>query len=184
MDFPRFSPDFRVFHTNSEFFARIPTAHIIDAKSVYDHLCSPGSTSTLSDKFVAIDVALIKDAMKTASTKARWAPSSLQLGDCLTKPSADSCDISRAVMMHGKYQLRSEEMALKMGQTERDRRRALAGANQEAAKKKMEEMKVDTKTTADADAGADAAGPRPQRLERRPAQAAGLGAAAPLRDAA
>ncbi len=76
-----------------------------------------------------MDVAIIKDALKAAGIRARWAPSCMQLGDCLTKASSDSCDTLRASLKRGTYQLHSEEMAMKMRSEEKERRKALGQEN-------------------------------------------------------
>jgi|OM-RGC.v1.028824204 hypothetical protein len=105
----------------------------LDAKSVYDHLISPASTGTLLDKFVAIDVAIVKDTMRTYGIRGRWAPSALQLGDGLTKMNAESCDTLRGVINLGKYQLKSETEALRLRAEERERRREIGENNQKGS---------------------------------------------------
>ncbi len=79
----------------------------------YDTLASPSSPGHLSDKQCAIDLVIIRDAVKRAGLTMRWAPSALQLADALTKASADCADTLRGVLRRGQYQLRSEEEALR-----------------------------------------------------------------------
>lgn len=104
---------------------------ILDAKSVYDPLGSPSSPGTLHDKFVSIDVAIIREACNDSGIAVRWTPSALQLGDCLTKSTADSCDTLRSVLRTSMYQISSEKQALADRAEERERRRMLGMKNQE-----------------------------------------------------
>lgn len=110
---------------------------VLDAKSVYDHLISPGSSGTLLDKLVAVDLAIVKQCLRDYGIKARWAPSSFQLGDCLTKASSDSCDTLRGVLQCGEYQLCDEKAFLDLRAKQRKLRKDRAKTNIENNEKKQ-----------------------------------------------
>ena len=110
---------------------------VLDAKSVYVRPRSPGSSFILRDKFPFIDVAIAKDAIRSAATIARWAPSAFQLADCLARASADSCDTLRGMLRRGAYRLQDEAEALKIRSAEKERRRIIVDKN----KARNEKMK-------------------------------------------
>jgi hypothetical protein len=111
---------------------------ILDAKSVWDHLTTLTSARSCQDKWVAADVAIIKQALAQAGGRARWAPSALQLADGLTKSEASAHDTLRSVLRSGRYRLADEAEALLERAVEKKRREDLgkARADDDARKKK------------------------------------------------
>ena len=105
---------------------RPPIIGITDCKSLYDAANTVSSPSKLEDKRVAIDLAIIRQAVDRTQMCIRWAPTELMLADSLTKDSADPADLLRAALHQGTYHLSPEAAVLaekKVQRAERARRR-------------------------------------------------------------
>ena len=61
-----------------------PQAHVIDAKSVFD-MVKKETFSSKQDKRVAIELAIVIEAMRRADAKIRWVPHFKMFCDSLTK---------------------------------------------------------------------------------------------------
>ena len=85
---------------------------------------APGSPSKVEDKRVAIDLAIIRQAMQRTGMSARWCPTELMAADALTKDAADPADLLRTMLSHGSYQLSSEAQVLALKKEQRERRSA------------------------------------------------------------
>lgn len=96
--FPSFSLESR-----SEFIKEFHIQAITDCKSIYDHLQTYSSPSSVSDKRVAIDLIIVKETMKRVWGTIRWAPTWLQLANALTKENADAMDVLRGAMTSNLY---------------------------------------------------------------------------------
>ena len=90
---------------------------ITDAKSVYDALTCPTSSSN-TDKRTTIDLAIIREYLRRHNGCIRWIDGNVQLADSLTK--FMTADFLRSVMQRGSYQLRAEYETLKLKQQARD----------------------------------------------------------------
>ena len=101
--------------------AKIPMSACTDCKSVYDKVVSPGQ-KTLEDQRAALDILIIKDALARCSVRLRWAPTDLQLADCLTKDSAGPSDRLRAAMRASRYAISLEADVLHRAAEERRKR--------------------------------------------------------------
>jgi hypothetical protein len=91
---------------------RTPIVGVTDCKSLYDAVWSVSSPSKLDDKRVAIDLAIIRQALERTKMSVRWCPTQLMLADSLTKDQADPADLLRAALHHGTYQLAPEASVL------------------------------------------------------------------------
>ena len=100
----------------------IPLIGITDCKSLYDAIHSVSSPSKVEDKRVAIDLAIIRQAVERTSMKVRWCPTELMLADSLTKDSADPADLLRAALQCGEYQLAPEASVLAQKKLQREAR--------------------------------------------------------------
>ena len=92
---------------------------ITDCKSVYDHLQAYASPRSVGDKRVAIDLVIVKEALKRMWGPIRWAPTWLQLADALTKENADAMDILRGAMKTTVYHLNNESVMLQSAAEQR-----------------------------------------------------------------
>ena len=97
-----------------------PLTGITDCKSLYDHLTS--SVCKVEDKRVAIDLAILKQAMHRTQLSVRWCPTELMIADGLTKDSMDPADLLRAALDVGEYQLNKEASILAMKKEQREQR--------------------------------------------------------------
>ena len=96
---------------------------IVDAKSLYDHLISLSSPSSVEDKRCGFDLVISRQCMQRLGATIRWAPTNRQLADALTKDSADPVDLLRSCMRSGEYQLSPEHVILERAAAERSRRK-------------------------------------------------------------
>ena len=85
---------------------------ITDCKSLYDAANTVASPSKLEDKRVAVDLAIIRQAVERTQMNIRWAPTELMLADSLTKDLADPADLLRAALHQGMYHLSQEAAVL------------------------------------------------------------------------
>ena len=58
---------------------------VVDAKSLYDHLISLSSPSSVEDKRCVFDLVISRQCMQRLGATIRWAPTNRQLADALTK---------------------------------------------------------------------------------------------------
>ena len=100
----------------------IPLVGITDCKSLYDAIHCMSSPSKVEDKRVAIDLAIIRQAVKRTGMKVRWCPTELMLAASPTKDSADPADLLRAALQCGEYQLAPEASVLAQKKLQREAR--------------------------------------------------------------
>ena len=115
--FPDFTPKDR-----KQWLMKIPSLAVTDCKSVYDHVTGDGSAGTVSEKRTAIDLVIIRESLVDSGTTLRWASTSLQLADGLTKDSSEPMDRLRGALKVGLYQLHEEDEVLRQTRYERQRR--------------------------------------------------------------
>ena len=101
---------------------RLGSCLVVDCKSLYDHVIREGAAGTLADKTGALDVVVLKQHLQRLGLPCRWAPTTAQLADCLTKSDADAMDHLRATMRSGRYQLSDEDATMKARAEEKERR--------------------------------------------------------------
>ena len=90
-----------------------PPVCVTDCKSLYDHLLTVGSPTTLQDKRSAIDVLVIRESLKKTGCVKRWAPTGLQLADGLTKDKGEAVfECLRRSLRSGSYMLRNEKQVM------------------------------------------------------------------------
>lgn len=118
-----------------QWYPKLTTAHVLDAKSCYDHLKTNGPIGNLTDKRAALDLLQVKEAVKRLKTAIRWAPGSRQLSDVLTKDQGSAADTWRAHLLSQTYQLADEDVALEMRAKAKEARLARGKARKEAAEK-------------------------------------------------
>ena len=109
-------PDFDVAQ-RSVFLRHFQIQCIVDAKSLYDHLISLSSPSSVEDKRCGFDLVISRQCIQRLGATIRWAPTNRQLADALTKDSADPVDLLRSCMRSGEYQLSPERSRRKQRQT-------------------------------------------------------------------
>ena len=72
------------------FVERRPLVYVTDARSVYDHLAKDAlSTSTGTDKRMAIEGALLRETVKRPGASVRWIDGVQNIADVLTKANVD-----------------------------------------------------------------------------------------------
>ena len=100
-----------------------PPVLATDCKSLYDHLISPSSPTSIDDRRTSIDVVIIRESLKVTGGSIRWLPTNRMLADGLTKDKLDPIDLLRACIRKGTYQISPEELVLEQQAEERTRRR-------------------------------------------------------------
>eukprot|EP00974_Lingulodinium_polyedra_P014574 1411066-Lingulodinium_polyedra.AAC.1 len=102
---------------------RLPVATITDSKGGYDHLQNPmpGASSDLRS---AIDVAIVRDALKRPGMELRWVEGTQQLTDPLTKRNGEG-DLLRSALRLGEHAIVEEAVTLQRRLEERGRRLAM-----------------------------------------------------------
>eukprot|EP00435_Cladocopium_sp_Y103_P041079 s1210_g11.t1 len=95
---------------------------ITDCKSLYDHLHSPSSPTSIEDRRTSIDVVIIRESIRLLQAHVRWVPTNRMLADGLTKDSGGPIDLLRACIKRSKYQISPENTVLEYQALERDRR--------------------------------------------------------------
>ena len=103
--FPNFDVDQR-----STFLRHFRLQCVGDAKSLYDHLVSLSSPSSVEDKRCGFDLVISRQNMQRLGATIRWAPTNRQLADALTKDAADPVGFWRSCMRGGEYQLSPEHI--------------------------------------------------------------------------
>ena len=101
---------------------RVPVVGITDCKSLFDAVWSVSAPSKLDDKRVAIDLAIIRQALERTKMSVRWCPTQLMLADSLTKDQADPADLLRAALHLGSCQLAPEASVLAQKKQQREAR--------------------------------------------------------------
>ena len=125
-------PDFDV-TKRSLFLRHFQIQCIVDAKSLYDHLISLSSPSSVEDKRCGFDLVISRQCMQRLGATIRWAPTNRQLADALTKDSADPVDLLRSCMRSGEYQLSPEHVILERAAAERSRRKQRQASSQSSS---------------------------------------------------
>ena len=105
----------------------------VDAKSLYDHLISLSSPSSVEDKRCGFDLVISRQCMQRLGATIRWAPTNRQLADALTKDSADPVDLLRSCMRSDEYQLSPEHIILERAAAERCRRKQRQTSSQSSS---------------------------------------------------
>ena len=95
---------------------------VTDCKSLFDHLHSPSSPTSIEDRRTSIDVIIIRESVKLMQAFVRWVPTNRMLADALTKDSGPPTDLLRACIRRSRYQISPEETVLEYQALERDRR--------------------------------------------------------------
>jgi hypothetical protein len=99
-----FFSDFSL-QNRGEFLRRFKVQAIVDCKSIYDHLQQFASPGRVSDKRVAIDLIIVKEALQRIQGVIRWCPTWLQLADALTKENPEAMDVLRGAIVSQSYHL-------------------------------------------------------------------------------
>ena len=83
---------------------------IVNVKSLYDHLVSLSSPSSVEEKRCGFDLVISRRCMQRLVATIRWVPTNRQLADALTKDAADPVDLLRSCMRSGEHQLSPEHI--------------------------------------------------------------------------
>ena len=93
-----------------------------DCKSLFDHLVSPSSPTSIDDRRTSIDVVIIRESLKALQGHIRWLPTDRMIADGLTKDKIDPADLLRSCIRAGKYQISPEATVLARQAAERELR--------------------------------------------------------------
>eukprot|EP00435_Cladocopium_sp_Y103_P069678 s26_g33.t1 len=96
-------------HDVDEILQRRSPIGMTDCQSLYDDLITLGSGGTLDDKRVAIDVAVIRQSIRSR-LQPRWVPTDRMVADGLTKDKGEPLDLLRSVFRSARYQLADEQL--------------------------------------------------------------------------
>eukprot|EP00435_Cladocopium_sp_Y103_P020594 s2229_g5.t1 len=99
-----------------------PPVVVTDCKSLFDHLISVSSPTSVEDRRTSIDIVILRQSISRLCASIRWVPTNRMLADSLTKSAGDPTDLLRACIRNAKYQISAEETVLKMQAEERQRR--------------------------------------------------------------
>ena len=106
------------------FLQRFQIQAIVDCKSIYDHLQQFASPGSVSDKRVAIDLIIVKEALQRIKGVIRWCPTWLQLADALTKENPEAMDVLRGAIVSKSYHLHAESSVMEAAADQRQKRLA------------------------------------------------------------
>ena len=95
----------------------------MDPKSLYDHLISLSSHSSVEDKHWGFDLVVARQCLSRVRATIRWAPTDKQLADALTKVCVTTMDMLRSCLKQGECQLSPEQTMLQRAADEGDRRK-------------------------------------------------------------
>ena len=95
---------------------------VTDCKSLYDHLHSPSSPTSIEDRRTSIDVVIIRESCKTMQAFVRWVPTNRMLADAFTKDLGDPIDLLRSCIKCSEYQISPEETVLERQAEEKQQR--------------------------------------------------------------
>ena len=98
---------------------------ITDCKSLFDHLISVSSPTSVDDRRTSIDVVILRQSLQRTGASIRWVPTDRMIADSLTKDAGDPTDLLRACIREGTYQISPEETVLQLQAQEKQRRLAL-----------------------------------------------------------
>eukprot|EP00435_Cladocopium_sp_Y103_P026818 s1587_g6.t1 len=85
---------------------------VTDCKSLYDHLHSPSSPTSIDDRRTSIDVVIIRESCKAMRAYIRWVPTGWMLADAFTKDAGDPMDLLRSCLKCCQYQISDESTVL------------------------------------------------------------------------
>ena len=94
----------------------------IDCKSLFDHLMSPSAPTAIEDRRTTIDVAIIRESLRSMMAHLRWVPTDRMLADALTKDQGDPLDLLRSCIKSSQYQISPEDHVLQLQSQERQER--------------------------------------------------------------
>ena len=83
-------------------------------------MAKPDAPTGIDDKRCAIDMAIIRECLRRMEVTLYWGPTSLILGDALTKDNADATDLMRACVRASTDQLADESSTLQRAREERE----------------------------------------------------------------
>ena len=90
---------------------------VSDSKSLYDNMIREQFTAT--EKRSALEIAVIRDSMRSMQAQARWVPHELNCSDCLTKKKGNASALLQ-LLQKGTYKLVVTEDELKRRKEERE----------------------------------------------------------------
>ena len=88
-----------------------PTAMVVDAKGLFDHLARPSATAGSHERRTLVDIKVMTHSVKIVNGKIRWVPGEIMASDALTKRLGNGA-LLRHVMVTGTYGI--SEKAMKM----------------------------------------------------------------------
>ena len=109
-----------------------PPVLATDCKSLFDHLVSPSSPTSIDNRRTSIDVVIIRESLKALQGNIRWLPTDRMIADGLTKDKIDPADLLRSCIRAGKYQISPEATVLARQAAERDLRASRKSEKQQS----------------------------------------------------
>lgn len=109
-----------------------PPVLATDCKSLFDHLVSPSSPTSIDDRRTSIDVVIIRESLKALQGNIRWLPTDRMIADGLTKDKIDPADLLRSCIRAGKCQISPEATVLARQAAERDLRASRKSEKQQS----------------------------------------------------
>ena len=95
---------------------------VTDCKSLYDHLHSPSSPTSIEDRRTSIDVVIIRESCRAMKAFLRWVPTDRMLADAFTKDAGDPMDLLRSCLKRSRYQISPEATVLEHQALEKQHR--------------------------------------------------------------
>jgi hypothetical protein len=93
----------------------VPTTLVVDCKSLYDLLVAPTvATGSGRDREASVDVIMLRQVVEEIGAEVRWVPAARQLGDSMTKDSAEAVDSLKGAITEGRYAIGLESRALEI----------------------------------------------------------------------
>eukprot|EP00435_Cladocopium_sp_Y103_P006224 s2324_g2.t1 len=86
-----------------------PPVVVTDCKSLFDHLVSVSSPTSVEDRRTSIDIVILRQSISRLCASVRWVPTNRMLADSLTQSAGDPTDLLRACIRNARYQISPEE---------------------------------------------------------------------------
>eukprot|EP00435_Cladocopium_sp_Y103_P043787 s1055_g12.t1 len=106
---------------------------VTDCKSLYDHLHSPSSPTSIDDRRTSIDVVIIRESCKAMRAYVRWVPTRWMIADAFTKDAGDPMDLLRSCLKCCQYQISDESTVLQNQAAEKQERLKRRERNEQAS---------------------------------------------------
>lgn len=122
-----------------------PAICCTDCKSLWDHLHSVSTPGSTKDKRCAVDLVILREAIRDLNLIYRWIPTTMMVADALTKNAGEPQDMLRGLIKKGRYKLSDEGLVMEVRKQERERRMQVAAENRNKAEAEKQVKQTETR---------------------------------------